>query len=455
MGVNPILNRWNPNVQPNVKIRSKKPRLAMIVSSLFVIASCSNQAAETPPTSEPAPPSTSESTPPSTDSEPAVGAWAKENYELLPIAGVDEPTAAVSRPNSAALWVAERPGVVRVIELEDVEEADDPSTPITIQAPDDTVLDISDRVGTEGEGGLLGIAFSPDGNRLYVSYTNNDQNSVISEFEMSGDRAEGDERILLEVVQPFSNHNGGDITFGPDGLLYIGLGDGGSGGDPEANGQNLSTLLGSMLRIDPTPTDEAPYTTPTDNPFTELNNPTETENARPEIWAYGLRNPWRFSFDAETGDLWIGDVGQNRFEEINFLPAAEQEGGANLGWNAFEANESFEGNPEPDDHHRPIFTYETDQDQCSVIGGFAYRGQAIEALSGVYLYSDFCSGSIAGIEQQDGEVVADSPLTFNRELEQVVSFGQGPAGEIYVLEQGGQISRIVLLDSGGDGGSIT
>ncbi len=439
-------------MQPSSFKRLRTRHVALVIGSLLVLGACTDQTGDETATPNTASADISEQ-PPSTQTQPSEGAWQTGNYGLLPIAEVAEPTAAVRRPESPQLWVAERNGIVRVVDLEGIEQTEDPSAPITIQAPDNTVLDISDRVSTEGEGGLLSIVFSPDGQRLYVSYTDTDQNSVIAEFEMNGDRAGTNERIVLQVEQPFTNHNGGDITFGPDNMLYIGLGDGGSGGDPEGNGQDLSTLLGSVLRIDPTPSDNSPFTIPEDNPFTAANNQTAPDNARPEAWAYGLRNPWRFSFDAQTGDLWIADVGQNQFEEIDYF-ATTPEGagrGANLGWNSFEGDQSFEGRSEPADHHKPLFTYETNQDQCSVIGGYVYRGQLIEALDGVYLFSDFCSDSIIGIEQQDGEIITNSALTFDRSVENVVSFGQGPAGEIYVLEQGGQISRIVELEGGGNG----
>ena len=369
-----------------------------------------------------------------------------------PIATLEQPIDLAVRAESPDIWVAERSGVVKNIEIEAAEPADEPSAPITIQNPTDVVLDISDQVNPEGEGGLLGIAFSPDGSALYTSYTNLEGNSVISEFSMDGDVAGEEERILFEATQPFSNHNGGQILFGPDDFLYIALGDGGSGGDPKVNGQNLETHLGSVLRIDPNENGAAPYSVPDSNPFSADESP-ENPNSKPEIWLYGVRNPWRFSFDTKTGDLWIADVGQDRFEEINYLEASEKGAGrgANLGWNLTEGTNSFQGNPIPKDQHDPLFTYETNEKQCSVVGGHVYRGSAIADLDGVYLFSDFCSGSILGLEQESGEVTTTAPLTFDRDFEQVISLGEGPSGEIYILEQSGQVSRITEVEGGGEG----
>ena len=318
--------------------------------------------------------------------------WADEVYLLNPVAEVKEPTALVAREESSDLWVTERAGRVVVVPLPEPENSDK-GGPITIQLESNVVVDISEKVSTQVEGGLLSLAFSVDGSLLYLHYTDIEGNTVVSEFKMVEGEATADpdsERVLFQTDQPAANHNGGQITIGPDGFLYIGLGDGGGSGDPEGHGQNKSTHLGSILRIDPTAAGNKPYQIPADNPFagqlSEVKPPNETESSSanpaeakpgeasgglPEIWLWGVRNPWRFSFDRETNDLWIADVGQNAFEEVDVLPATPEGAGrgANLGWNNFEGNQPFKGGTEPEDHHRPIFTYETSAEQCSVIGG--------------------------------------------------------------------------------------
>jgi glucose/arabinose dehydrogenase len=329
---------------------------------------------------------------------------------VAPIAGATGPDATV--------WIAERAGTVRVLGE---------------QGLGDPVLDITGETTTDGERGLLGIAFDAEFAHFYISYTDLNGHSVIDEFEVAGGQLRPDRRrTILTQEQPFPNHNGGDLAFGPDGMLYIGLGDGGSGGDPFGNGQDLGTLLGKLLRIDPTGGD--PYGVPPDNPFVD------DSSARPEIWAYGLRNPWRFSFDAETGDLWIGDVGQSEREEIDFTAAGDS-AGANYGWSIMEARERYSGEDEPDDHIPPVYDYETDEDRCSVTGGYVYRGSAIPALVGRYVFSDYCEGDIRALEVDGaGELVGETNLDVNGGS--VVSFVQGPDRELYVLDIVGTIYRL-------------
>jgi glucose/arabinose dehydrogenase len=238
-------------------------------------------------------------------------------------------------------------------------------------------------------------------------------------------------RTLLTIEQPFANHNGGNIVVGPDGMLYIGLGDGGGGGDPVEAGQDLGTRLGALLRIDPGAGD--PYGVPSDNPFVDA------EDARDEIWAYGLRNPWRFSFDAATDELYIADVGQDAREEINWVAAGEG-AGANFGWNLMEGTLEFAGD-EPEDHVPPVHEYETRGPQgCSITGGYVYRGSAIPELVGAYLYSDFCEATLYAIVVEDGEVVDEGDLSVGGE--QIVSFAQDADGELYLLDFGGAVRRI-------------
>ncbi len=287
------------------------------------------------------------------------------------------------------------------------------------------------------ERGLLGLAFHPDYENngfFYVNYTDLNGDTVIARYNVSADDpnlADPDSGVtLLTADQPFPNHNGGELAFGPDGHLYIGLGDGGSGGDPQNNAQNLSNLLGKILRLDVGDGSGA-YIIPEDNPF--------VDSAAPEIWAYGLRNPWRFSFDMETGDLYISDVGQNMWEEVNHLPAGTGSG-ANLGWRIYEGTHPYSGEPAPADLIMPVAEYSHSQG-VSITGGYVYRGEAIPDLQGVYLYGDFGYGTIwylyqdsAG-EWQNGTYKTGTGLTIS-------SFGVDEAGELYVVNYGGALLRL-------------
>jgi glucose/arabinose dehydrogenase len=288
---------------------------------------------------------------------------------------------------------------------------------------------------------LLGFAFHPelagDNLRAFVHYSDASGNTVVSEF-LIADFARpirldaATERVLLTVEQPFPNHNGGQLAFGPDGYLYLGLGDGGSGGDPQGNGQNPATLLGSIVRIDVN--GDEPYAIPADNPFAD------GAGGAPEVFLYGLRNPWRFSFDRGTGQLWIADVGQNAYEEVDRVdPAADA--GANLGWNLMEASHCFVAGCSPEGLVLPITEYGRDAG-CSVTGGFVYRGTAIEGLAGWYLFSDYCSGLIFGVPSDAAPGTA--PRLLLETGLSVSSFGQDSDGELYVADiAGGGIYRIV------------
>ncbi|MBH0241994.1 PQQ-dependent sugar dehydrogenase, partial [Streptomyces cavourensis] len=296
----------------------------------------------------------------------------------------------------------------------------------------DPVLDISAETTTDGERGLLGVAFAPEFTHFYISYTDLEGTSTIDEFAVEdGELRPDTRRTVLTQEQPYANHNGGDIKFGPDGYLYIAFGDGGSGGDPHGNGQNLDTLLGKLLRIDPRGAE--PYAVPADNPFVAQ------EGAKDEIWSYGLRNPWRFSFDAGTGDLLIGDVGQSEWEEIDWAPA-DSEGGENYGWSSMEGNHPFRGGTEPANHVPPVHEYDRSGLGCSVTGGFVYRGKAIEALAGSYVYSDYCDGTLRTLKIENGEVTAEGDLGVQGG--EVISFVEAGDGELYVLSIGGQIHRL-------------
>ncbi|PPS90567.1 PQQ-dependent sugar dehydrogenase [Streptomyces sp. MH60] len=335
---------------------------------------------------------------------------------LTEVARAENPTAGAAGPKDT-VWIAERAGTVRVLDGDGL---------------GDPVLDISDETTTDGERGLLGMAFDKDFAHLYLSYTDLQGTSTIDEFAVQdGTVQEGTRRTVLTQEQPESNHNGGDIEFGPDGHLYIAFGDGGGGGDPEGNGQRLDTLLGKLLRIDPQGGD--PYAIPEDNPF--AGDP----NAKGEIWAYGLRNPWRFSFDADSGDLLIADVGQSDWEEIDWAPASSA-GGENYGWSRMEGTHPFRGGTEPANHVPPIHEYDRTGLGCSVTGGYVYRGEAIADLEGQYVYSDYCDGTLRSLEIENGEVTAEHDLGVNGG--EVVSFAQGGDGELYVLAIGGTVSRV-------------
>ena len=305
-------------------------------------------------------------------------------------------------------------------------------------------LNIQNRVNDEGnEEGLLGLAFDPDyatNGFFYVYYSaGGPRRSVVSRFSVSEDdpnRADYvSEEVILVVPQPYGNHNGGNILFGPDGYLYIGLGDGGSGGDPQGNGQNPGTLLGSILRIDPrTPSVGRNYSIPSDNPFVGV------PGFREEIWAYGLRNPWRFSFDSETDELWAGDVGQNRWEEIDIVIK-----GGNYGWNIMEGAHCFRPSVSCDETglELPIMEYPHGEG-CSVTGGYVYRGPRLPSLNGAYIYGDFCSGKIWAL-RYDGQRVTDHTLLVDSDL-QISSFGQDQEEELYILSFDGRIYRLTSQD---------
>jgi glucose/arabinose dehydrogenase len=294
-------------------------------------------------------------------------------------------------------------------------------------------LDIVDRVGsTSNEQGLLGLAFHPryaENGFFYVNYTDLNGDTVIARFQVSADNSNradpNSEKRLLSIPQPYPNHNGGQVAFGPDGYLYLGLGDGGSAGDPQGNGQSLDTLLGKILRIDVDNGD--PYAIPTDNPYAD-------GGGRAEIWALGLRNPWRFSFDRLTGDLYIGDVGQNQIEEINYLPS-QSPGGANFGWDFFEGTSAYEGAPPPDLQVIAPVTEYTHAMGCSVTGGVVYRGSRLQAWQGIYLFGDYCSGAVWGLVR-DAQGNWQNQILFGS-VGRITSFGQDEQGEVYLVDQGG------------------
>lgn len=299
-------------------------------------------------------------------------------------------------------------------------------------------VDLRDRVEDgPNEAGLLGMAFDPQfktNKRVYLSYTRHGSPlvSVLSRFvSIDGGRVLdlNSEQVLLQVPQPYGNHNGGDVHFGPDGYLYFGLGDGGSSGDPKGNGQSKHTLLGSLLRLDVR--GDKGYQIPADNPFAG-------GGGRPEIYAYGLRNPWRWSFDRTTGELWLGDVGQNTWEEVNVITR-----GGNYGWNILEGRYCYSGAADckRTGFINPVAEY-SHVVGCSITGGYVYRGKKIPSLKGVYLYGDYCSGQILGLFATAKKGGYRSRLIINTS-QNIASFGEGADGELYVVGLGGKIFKIV------------
>jgi glucose/arabinose dehydrogenase len=338
------------------------------------------------------------------------------DYEWQPIlSGLYRPVdIQPANDGSGRLFILEKNGFIRVYENGQLREA--------------PFLDISDRVNEGGnEMGLLGLAFHPDYEKngyFYVNYTGAGGHTRISRFQSDGSDADKtSETILLLVEQPYQNHNGGALAFGPDGRLYAALGDGGSAGDPQKNAQNPNSLLGKILRLDVT--DGDPYVLPADNPFGN------------EVWAYGLRNPWRISFDKLTGDLWIGDVGQNKWEEIDYLPYP-WEGGANFGWSVMEGSHAYDGEPQSGMLF-PAAEYSHAEGGCSVTGGYVYRGGMPE-WNGIYLYGDYCSGKIWGLILADG--LWQPQLLFETGAT-ITTFGQDEAGEIYFASDNGSVYRLV------------
>ena len=352
--------------------------------------------------------------------------WAAPQIDLQPVVGgLDNPTAIThAGDGSGRLFITLQAGRIVIFD----------GTQILPTA----FLDISSLVLSGGERGLLSVAFHPNYRNngvFFVYYTNTAGDIVIARYSVSSDPIVADPAsavILLTISHPtFANHNGGQLQFGPDGYLYIGVGDGGGGGDPSNHGQSLGTLLGKLLRID---VDGAPpYAIPTGNPFVGVTG------ALLEIWAYGLRNPWRFSFDRSTNDLFIADVGQNSFEEVDFQLAGSS-GGENYGWNIMEGNHCF--NPssgcDPDGLTPPILEYDHSLG-CSITGGYRYRGTQNPDLTGIYFFGDFCSGRIWGASEQAG---AWTPTELLGTSLSISTFGEDEAGEIYVADHSQGLSLI-------------
>jgi glucose/arabinose dehydrogenase len=330
--------------------------------------------------------------------------------------------------DGSRLFVVEQTGAIRIVK-------DGTLLPTAF-------LDVSAQVLSGGEQGLLGLAFYPDyaaTGRFVVHYTDTAGNTRLSSFRVSSDPDVADvtsEQVILTADQPFSNHNGGQVTFGPDGFLYLGLGDGGSSGDPQGRGQDLSDLLGSILRIDVQ--SGTSYTVPPDNPFVGQ------AGARPEVWSYGLRNPWRFSFDRATGDLYIADVGERAIEEIDVASAAEGAGrGINYGWNRMEGSRCF-GAAQCDQNGLVLPTLEYGHNQgCSITGGYVYRGSAIPALQGMYFFADYCQGWVRSLRYSGGVATEVTEWPTLRPGGLVMSFGEDAVGETYVMTADGAVFKII------------
>ena len=348
--------------------------------------------------------------------------------ELVPIAthGLQKPLFLThGGDDSGHLFVVEQPGRIRAIDHGVLREA--------------PFLDLRDRVWTKGnEQGLLGLAFHPDhrsNGRFFVNYNRREDGAtVVAEFTRNGrslDVSAETERILLVVPQPYLNHNGGMIAFGPDGMLYIGRGDGGSKGDPQNRAQNPHEWLGKILRIDVNR--GQPYAVPRDNPFAA------GRNGRAEVFALGIRNPWRFSFDRQTGMLWLADVGQYKWEEIDIVVA-----GGNYGWRIMEGAHCF--NPEegcsPQGLMFPIAEYGHEEGRCSITGGYVYRGPSVQALRGTYVFGDYCSGELFGISAEANRKGSTVPRVLMRTGLRIASFGEDQAGEIYIVDHSGGVYRL-------------
>ena len=357
----------------------------------------------------------------------AVVAQANPALELV-ASGLSSPVYVTAPPGDAQrIFVVELTGTIKIIK-----------NAVLLETP---FLDLQSVVSTGGEQGLFSMAFHPNyaqNGEFFVDYTDSNGDTRVDRYRASSDpdvADAGSVELIITAAQPFSNHNGGQLDFGPDGMLYIALGDGGSGGDPLGNGQDLSTLLGTILRIDVD--GGTPFAIPGDNPF--VGDPA----ARDEIWAYGLRNPWRFAFDRETRDLYIADVGQSSLEEVNVQPAASG-GGENYGWNIMEGSACFSPSSGCDQTGLVLPTLEySHTDGCSITGGYVYRGTAIPVLAGHYLYADFCAGWVKSFRFEGGQAV--DLRDWSGDLSpgvQVASFGQDAQGKLYIMTLGGSLYRI-------------
>jgi glucose/arabinose dehydrogenase len=413
----------NPPQSPTPSATLAPPPTAAAAPATKPAASPTLLPLPTPTQTPTAAPTVTASNPSPTLPDPASASWRPVATGLKAPLGVTN-----AGDGSGRLFILEQAGVIRIFQEDNL-----------LPTP---FLDIHTRVLSGGERGLLGLAFHPDYSQngyFYVNYTNLQGNTIIARFQVSANdpnRADpASEKRLIFVQQPFANHNGGEVTFGPDGYLYLGLGDGGSQGDPNNHGQSLNTMLGKILRIDVNNGD--PYAIPPDNPF--------KGKGKAEIWAYGLRNPWRFSFDRLTGDLYIGDVGQNLWEEIDFLPAGSP-GGTNFGWNYMEGFHPYGDRTPPQGLTLtpPVAEY-SHEFGCAVTGGYVYRGKQLPEWQGVYLFGDYCSGIVWGLLRSADGTWQQKQLYQN--VGRISSFGEDEAGEIYLTDLTGNLFQLVTNDA--------
>jgi glucose/arabinose dehydrogenase len=397
-------------------------RAALAIASTALLVACGSQGGGAAPASGPAPRY-------GTVSRTTSATAAATGVRLLAVGRFDQPVYVTApRGQHRRVFVVEQPGVIRVIRGGRV-----------LARP---FLDIRSRVTNGGEQGLLGLAFAPDyraSGRFYVYFTGRDQRQWVVEYRRAtADRANpASARTLMRMVDPEPNHNGGAMNFGPDGLLYIGTGDGGGANDQHGargNGQNLNSLLGKLLRIDPKPSGGRSYTIPRGNPFFSM------KGHRGEIWDYGLRNPWRWSFDRRTGDLTIGDVGQDQVEEINFRPAGRT-GAVNFGWRPLEGDRrNFD--EVANGALSPVLTHSHSDGWCSITGGYVVRDPRLPALDGRYVYGDFCRGVINVATLRPGGASGDRALGVAR-VEQLASFGEDGLRRVYAVSHAGPVYRLV------------
>jgi glucose/arabinose dehydrogenase len=362
------------------------------------------------------------------ESEPGLPQGRGARLQVI-TSGLSSPLYLTSPPaDLSRLFIVEQTGAIRIVK-------DGTLLPTPF-------LDLSSRISVGGEQGLLGLAFYPDyatSGRFVVHYTDPAGDTHLSLFQVSADPDVADaasEQVVLTADQPYPNHNGGQVLFGPDGFLYLGLGDGGASNDPEGRAQNLADLLGSILRVDVH--NGVPYTIPSDNPFVGQNG------VQAEVWSYGLRNPWRFSFDRATGDLYIADVGQDQYEEVNVAPSANGSGkGVNFGWNIMEGAHCLNGAQcDQSGLTLPDLEY-SHTEGCSITGGYVYRGSVLPDLQGLYFYGDFCQGWVRSLRYLSGQAIEVTDWPRLRPGGSVLSFGEDAAGELYVLSSSGSVFKLI------------
>jgi glucose/arabinose dehydrogenase len=406
-----------------------------LVPMLLLLPACSDEPEGAPTSSPSTPQAPTPSASTSGSPEEQRSSFDPRRIELgtrVVSSGLESPIGlAHAGDGSELLYVIEQGGTIRSFDLS------------AGSAGSRLFLDISERITAGGEQGLLGLAFHPrfeNNGRFFVNYTDLEGDTVVSEFHAPDRGDPSSERVLLRIDQPYANHNGGDINFGPDGYLYIATGDGGSAGDPHNNGQRLDTLLGKILRIDVDARTKGDYAIPSDNPFVGENE------VLPEIWAYGLRNPWQFSFDRATEAMWIGDVGQSASEEID--RQAPGVGGINWGWRVVEGNACYVSDDcDKGDYGAPYATYSHDFG-CSVTGGYVYRGERFPDLFGAYMTADYCSGNVWALPSDRGGTTDPAPAL---ETEfGVAAFGEDEAGELYMTDaNGGAVLQITARTKNG------